>query len=251
MAHVLVSYGYGIPYAYETSAGFLPGGTIWEQAPLAAYYSDPGAFVHLFQDFEQTLAASNTIGNWTGTVATSGTITSDTTNPSGILLLDAGAVTAGQGVQLQLALAPFKLHATLPTVFEARIKPTGLTSLKFQDFVGLCAPQTAIITSNAVGTDDKIGFSGVTTTGVLRSNTTAAATATLGTGLTVVNSTWYRLGFVATTTLVTFYVNGLAVGTSTTNIPTSAMAPAVTIQSNATVTSAASLDYIRVLGVRQ
>lgn len=251
MAHVIGSYNAQIPYYFETSSGILPGATIWEQAPTAAYYSDPGGFIELFQDFLQTTAASNTVPGWTFTQATSGTIVQDTANPSGALTLSAGAVTANQGVQIQLAQLPFKLHATLPTVFEARVKFTGLTSLKLQAFVGLCAAQTAIITGGAVGTDDKIGFSGVTTTGVLTGNTTAATVATTPTGLTLVNSTWYRLGFVATTTLVTFYVNGVAVSTSTTNIPTAALAPSVVLLANATVTPIMSLDYIRVFGVRQ
>lgn len=250
MAHVTGTYNYGIPFYFETSVGPLQGATVWEQAPLPAYYSDPASFVHMFQDFTEVTAATNTIPGWTFTQATSGTIVQDTTNPSGALTLDAGAVTAGQGVQIQLAQLPFKLHATLPTVFEARIKYT-LASLKVQTFVGLCAAQTAIITGNAFGTDDKIGIGGVTTTGVLSSNTTAATVATTGTGKTIVTATWYRFGFVATTTLVTFYVDGVAVSTSKTNIPTAALAPSVVVLSNATVTANASLDYIRILAPRQ
>lgn len=250
MAQVLGSYGYQIPYYYEVGSGILPGATVWEQAPLAAFYSDPGAWTELYQDFVQLTVASNTFGGWTFTAATSGSGASDTTVPSGVYKLDAGAVTAGQGVNFQLNQIPFKLHATLPTVFETRVKWTGLTSLKVQALVGLAAIQTALITGNAVGTDDKIAFAGVTTTGVLSGNTTASATATTGTGLTIVNSTWYRLGFVATTAAVKFYVNGSLVSTSTTNIPTAALSPSFVNQANATVQPVLNIDYVKVLGPR-
>jgi len=247
MAQVLGSYPYSMPYYYESSAGPLPYGSVWCQAPLSAYFSDPASFVRIMQDFDQLTIASNTFGGWTFTQATSGSVAADATVPSGVIKLDAGAVTANQGVNFQLNQIPFKLHATLPTVFEARVK---ISQLRLQAFVGLAAIQTALITSGAVGTDDKIGFAGVSTTGVLQSNTTASSTATTGTGKTITAATYYRLGFVATTSLVTFYVDGVAVSTSTTNIPTAALSPSLVMQAHGTSQPVMSVDYIACIAPR-
>ena len=247
MAQVLGTYRYGLPYYYEANSGILPGATVWEQAPLAAYYSDPGAWVHMLEDFEKLTVASNTFGGWTFTAATSGSGASDATVPNGIYKLDAGAVTANQGVNFQLNAIPFKLHATLPTVFEARLK---ITQLRLQALVGLAAIQTALITSGAVGTDDKIGFAGVSTTGVLSSNTTASSTATTGTGKTIVASTYYRFGIVATTSLVNFYVDGSLVSSSSSTIPTAALSPSFVMQANGTSQPVMHIDYVRVLAPR-
>jgi xanthine/uracil/vitamin C permease (AzgA family) len=73
---------------------------------------------------------------------------------------------------------------------------------------------------------------------------------TTGTGLTIVDDTYYRLGIIAETTGVRFYVNGALVSTLTTNIPTAALAPALVNQGNATVTSVMNLDRVRILGYK-
>lgn len=253
MSQVQGSYDYSIPYYYDLTIGPLPFASIWDQASIPAYFSDPFGFYHFHEDFDKLTIGTNTFGGWTFTSATSGSVVADTTDPNGAITISAGAVTAAQGVNFQFAQVPIKLHATVPTVFECKVKFGGLTSLKIQAFVGLCAIQTAIIASSAVGTDDKIGFAGVTTTGVLQSNTTASSTATTGTGVTIANSTSYRFGFVATTAKVSFFVNGSAAGavsSSTTNIPTSALAPSIVCQANATVTPTMTVDYIRILAPR-
>jgi len=250
MASTASSFRYGIPYYYEPTAGVLPGSTVWEQSGLPFYFADPGAWVRFHEDFEKITIASNTFGGFTFTSATSGSVAADATVPNGVIKIDAGAVTAGQGVNFQCNQIPVKLHATLPTVFEARVKFTALTSLKVQALVGLAAIQTALITSNAVGTDDKIAFTAVTTSGAVLYNTTASSTATTGAALTLVNATYYRFGIVATTSLVTFYVNGVSVGSSSTNIPTAALSPSFTCQANATVQPVMHVDYVSVLAPR-
>ena len=244
------SYNYGIPYFWESTEGPLPGATIWEQAPGILGPVDPYPIVDYHDDFLDISPATNTIPGWTFTAATSGTIVQDTTNPNGALTFSAGAATANQGVNFQFNAPSWKVAASKPVFFEAYIKYTGLTNLKIQTFVGLAAASTAVISGGAMATLDRIGFQGITTTGVLTSVARGGGTAATGTGVTIANSTFYRLGFVATSSLITFYVNGLPVSTATTQIPTGALCPTVVVQSNATDTAAASLDFIRVVGLR-
>jgi hypothetical protein len=249
---VLGGYNYGVPWYYETALGPLPGASLWESAPSAVVHSDPSPLVYYNNDFLELTIASNTFGGWAFTAATSGSVAQDTTGSGGILKLDAGAVTANQGVNFQLNNVPFAVAAGKPVWYEARVKFTGLTSLKVQTFIGLAVTNTAIIAAGASADIDRIGFQGITTTGVLASAThSGAGNLTTGTGLTLVNSTWYRLGFLAQTTGVDFYVDGAKVGTTlATNIPTAALAPAFVCQANATVQPVLNVDYLRVVGCR-
>lgn len=248
---VLGGYNYQIPWYYETTLGPLPGKSLWESCPAMLLHSDPSPLVYYHEDFVSLTIASNTFGGWTFTNATSGTVAQDTTNAGGILKLDSGATTANQGVNFQLNSVPFAVASGKPVWFEARVKFTGLTSLKVQTFVGLAVTNTAIIASGAAADIDRIGFGGVTTTGVLTSQTHSGSNnLTSGTGLTLVNNTWYTLGFFAQSGNVDFWVSGTKVASLTTNIPTAALAPSLVAQSNATVQPVLNVDYVRVVGCR-
>lgn len=252
MAQVVGQYRYQTPHYYEVGTGPLPGATLWEQAtPIQPFHCDPAGFFVFHDDFTDT-ATTNAINGWTTTVATSGTVTNLATGLNGTIAVSAGAVTAGQGINIQMHGVPFKIAASKPVFYEARLQFTGLTSLKIQFFAGLAEQSTAIITANALADKMLCGFAGVVTDGVILGTAqTAAATVTTGTGFTIVNNAWYRLGMIATSTGIGYYVNGSLVSTVAATLPTNALAPAFVVQGNATVTPIVNIDYVRVAGYRQ
>lgn len=251
MGVVQGTYNYQTVHFSDTTQGPIPGNTLWERFAGVVRQCDPYPVVYYDQDFVGVTPATNTINGWTVTVATSGTITEDTTNANGVALISAGAVTAGQGINWQMSGSPFKIAANKPVAFEVYGQFTGLsTTPKVQFFAGLAEQTTALITSNAFATKIRLGIGGVSTTGVLQSHARSNGTVVNGTGVTIATDTYYRLGFFATSSQVDFYVNGAIVSSSTTQIPTTAVAPIIVMQGNATVTPVFNLDYIRVGGFR-
>jgi hypothetical protein len=233
--------------ARDTSLSPTLGTSMWESCPLLALRQDPSVGTILEQNFLGVTPATNAIPGWTTTTATSGAVTLDAVKG---LKIDAGAVTAGQGVNIQLTSTPFTVAAGKPVWMEASVRFESLTSLKIQFLFGLAAIQTALITSNAVGTDDKIAFDGVTTAGTIVGDVTASTTSGTTTGLTLVNTTSYKLGIYAQTTGVIFYVNGAQVGsTVTANIPTAALSPSFVVQANATVQPLVYVRRLMVVGI--
>jgi len=232
--------------ARDTSLSPALGTSLWETCPLLALRSDPSVGTIFENNFLGVTPATNAIGGWTTTTATSGAVTLDAAKG---LKLDAGAVTANQGVNLQLSSTPFTVAAGKPVWFEASVRFESLTSLKIQFLLGLAAIQTALITGGAVGTDDKIAFDGVTTAGTITSDCCSSATSGTGTGLTLVNSTTYKLGFYATTSGVDFWVGGTKVQTLSANIPTTALSPSLVVQANGTVQPLVYIRRIMVVGI--
>lgn len=226
-----------------------PTTTLWDDCPYLADPNDPGYATHLDTEFINVTPSGNAIGGFTTTVATSGTVTMDAVSG---LAISAGAATAGQGINLQMTRTPWYIATNRPVWMEAQVKFTGLTSLKIQFFVGLAEASTALITSNALADKNLLGFSGVVTDGTLSSVTqTAAASVTTGTGVVIANSTTYRLGLKATTSGVDYWVNNAKVATLATNIPASsvALAPAIVVQANASVTPVVYLQFLKVFGL--
>lgn len=229
------------------------GSSVWESCPMLAIEADPVVGIRYFEDFVAQTIGTNTIGGWTFTNATTGAITISATAAGGVALITAGAVTAGQGVNWQIADPSWAVGTAKMFWYEARCLISGLsTTPKVQFFAGLAAAgSTALITSNAVDTTkDFIGFGGVSTTGVMLSTTAASSVATTDTGFTWATDVWHKLGIFATPTAVKFYVDGTVVSTIATNIPAGQLAPIFVLQANATVTPILNLDYLRVVGIR-
>lgn len=232
--------------ARNTALSPALGTSLWETCPLLALRSDPSVGTIFEENFLKVTPATNAIPGWTTTTATSGAVTLDAVKG---LELDSGAVTAGQGVNLQFTSTPFTVAAGKPVWMEASVRFEGQASLKIQFLFGLATAATALITSNAVGTDDKIAFAGVVTNGVILSNATSGTTVGTGTGFTIANNTTYKLGFYAQTTGVDFWVNGVLVKTLTANIPTTALAPSIVCQANATVQPLVFIRRLTVVGI--
>lgn len=238
----------------DTSLSPALGSSVWESCPMLPIEADPFVGIRYFEDFAAQTIASNTIGGWTYTSATSGSITLSTTLGGGVALISAGAVTANQGSTWQMAQPSWTVGTTKRIWAETYLQFTGLsTTPKVQFAWGLAAAgSSALITAGALDTTkDFIGFAGVSATGVITANTQASSVATTPTtGFTIADSTFYRLGIFASPTSVSFYVNGVVVSTSTTNIPAGQLAPIYVMQANATVTPVANVDYLRVVGIR-
>lgn len=243
---------YGTPYFWEQNVGKAPQSTLWSRFPLQAALTDAHTYVIARDDFAQCTIGSNTIPGFTFTSVTSGAITQDTTNPNGVLLMDTGASTANQGINFQANVSAFKIAAGKPVAFEAVLQVTGLsTTPKIQFFCGLAAASTAIIASGAFATLDRVGFQGITTTGIITSVSRGGGTAVTSTGFTLADSTVVRLGFYATSSQVDFYVNGILAGTSATSqIPTGALAVSFSAKANATVQPVLCLDSYICAGYR-
>jgi hypothetical protein len=242
----LTSYGIGNLHYRQDQFSPAEGASLWEDFPALVALAEPSLFTILEENFLKVTPSANAIPGWTTTTATSGAVTLDATKG---LKIDAGATTANQGVNLQLSSNRFTVAAGKPVWFEGRVRFEGLSSLKIQFGFGLAAIQTAIITGGAVGTDDKIAFDGATTAGTIVSDACASATSGTGTGFTIANNTTYKLGFVAQTNRVDFWVNGAVVQSLTSNIPTSALAPFITVKANGTVQPVCYLERLKAAGL--
>lgn len=230
---------------YDDVLSAAQGSSLWETCPLNALRDDPALGAVYREEWLGVTPASSVIPGWTTTQATSGTVTVDTAKG---LKVEAGAVTAGQGINLQMNRLAFTIAANKPVWLEASVRFEGMTSLKIQFLFGLAVAGTTLITSNAIGTDEKAAFAAVVTNGVILSNATLSATAGTGTGFTIANNTTFKLGIYATSSAIQYWVNGAVVATLTANIPTAPLSPAIVVQGNATVTPAVYFKNLMVAG---
>lgn len=212
---------------------------VWRNAPLDVFRYDPFYAAQLIEQFQE-LDTSATHGPWVLTQATTGTAAINTTSP-GSLLLDAGATTDNQGVQIQRTKSAFVPAANKSLWFETKVTLSAATPpvTRAQLFVGLCAADTTIIASGAISTNNRLGWL-IADGGLLTSVFTAdkAGTATTTTGHTFVPATAVKLGMfydgVADT--VQAFVNGVPTGAliPTANIPKVVIYPSLVLQSDGT-----------------
>lgn len=218
-------------YRDEALSGVTDGG-VWARCPLLAYYCDPSIGVLLDENFTRY----DSTDDYTLTQATQGTAAIDTAAP-GTLLLDSNSTTATQGANLQRLVSAFVPAANKDLWFEARVKVVD-TYDKAELFIGLAASDTTIIATSAVSTNNHIGFSCVTDDGVLLFDCDKAGTGTTGTGVTLAEATYVKLGFFydGTADTVQAFVNGAAVGSAiaTTYIPKVVVYPSFVCQSGGT-----------------
>lgn len=228
---------------------------VWGNAPLMEALFDQRVAVLLNEQFTSYDAAATT-GDYLATQATSGTATIDTTGPGG-LLLDAGATTDNQGINLQRLKTAFVPAANKSIWAEFVVTLSAATPpvTKAQLFVGLAASDTTIIASGAQSTNNRIGWQ-ILDGALLVSSFTAdkAGTGTTATGHTFVPATQVRLGFRYDGLADTLqqYVNGVATGTviATANIPKVALYPSFVCQSDATDRPTLLIQGYRILQLR-
>lgn len=224
-------------YDPDLSANY--GSGLWRDCPLLEYLHDPSIGVMLDEPFQSYDAAATT-GDYVLTQATSGTAAISTAHP-GALLIDSGATTDNQGVNLQRLKSAFLPAAGKDIWAEWRVLLTAATPpvTRAQLFVGLAASDTTIIAAGAQSTNNRIGWQ-ILDGALLVSSLTCdkAGVGTTATGHTFVAATAVRLGFKydGTADTVQQYINGVAVGTAiaTANIPKVAIYPSFVCQSDGT-----------------
>ncbi len=212
---------------------------VWGNAPIVDRLFDQRVAVLLDEQFTSYDAASTT-GDYVATQATAGTAAIDTTAPGG-LLLDAGATTDNQGINLQRAKSPFvpAANTSLWAEFTVTLTATTPPVTRTQLFVGRAASDTTIIASGAISTNNRLGWY-IGDGGLLVSVFSAdkAGTATTATGHTFAPATQVRLGFRydGVSDTVVQYINGVATGSAipTANIPKVAVYPSFVCQSDGT-----------------
>ena len=223
---------------------------LWRTCPLLEYAHDPFIGSYLNESFTSYNAQATT-GDWVGTAATAGTGGIGTAEP-GVLVLDSGSTTQGQGFQAQRTKSAFVPAANKSIWFECKVKL--VTSLSAQVFIGLAAADTSIIASNAMSTNNRIGWTSVTGDGVLLFDTDKAATGGTSTGTTLVAGTYQYLGFVydGVADTVQQYVNGVATGTAvaTANIPKVVIYPSFVCQTNGSTQPLLHVAGLRVFQLR-
>lgn len=230
----------------DTTRNFSP--IIWNQVDVHALKDGIDGYL-IEDDFFDYAAAK-----WQVTQATSGTMALSNLE-GGTVILDAGAVTATQGPNVQYGGTNTGASIVAPSngllLFEARLKITTAMSAGPNFFAGLSEYNPEIIASNALATSKTYaGFSSVTANGVLLGCAGDGTSATTASSIkTLVADTYVKLGFVIKNrTLCTFYVDGVkAANTITTNLPTtSKMRLSFVCQARGTVQPTMDIDRVRV-----
>lgn len=240
-------------YDASLSTNYTTG--LWRSCPLWEQLFDPS--IGVLWDFNATTYdAAATTGDWTLTAATSGTAASATTAP-GALLIDAGAATSGQGVNLQALKVPV-IPATNKSIWwesDFSITAASPPVTRLQLYVGLAASDTTIIASGAQTTNNRFGVQ-ILTGALLVSQFTSdkAGTATTKTGPTLVDATRIRVGGFYDGAADTFqpFVNGAASGAAfaTANIAKLVMYPSIVVQADGTDRPTMLLRSFRVYQLR-
>lgn len=224
---------------------------VWANAPVIEQKFQPD-LVALWEYNGLRYDASN---EWTLTQATTGTAAISTT-VTGALLIDAGATTANQGVNLQALKAGFVPAANKSLWWEACFSLSASTPpvTKWQGYVGLTGSDTTIIASGAQSSNNRLGFQTLASANLAFQVTAdKAGTGTTATGLTLADATVVRVGgyFDGAADTYTPYVNGTA-GTAiaTANIPKVVIYPSIVVQSDGTDRPTMLLRTFKVMQVR-
>jgi len=223
------------------------GTSLWQSCPLLEMMADPTVGHVFFDDFHHLTKAAD---DWILTQATAGTAVAGTL-AGGVATLNAGAVTDGQGPQIQLAGIDFQPAAGKHLWFETRLK---ISHISGDIFVGLAELDTTLVATSALTTANGIGFESFTGDGVLiASSEQATARGTVAAVKTLVAATYVKLGFVVNgVTDVTFYVDGVANATMllTANIPIVALTPSFTVHATGTDQAVLDIDWVKVAQLR-
>ena len=219
---------------------------LWGQAPNDQI--DAGALDQGF-GFKTDFLSFTDTHSWLLTNATSGTAAMDTAEKGGAVLLDAGAVTLNQGVQVQMggavAAASFIASADSKIYYEARVKISTIGSTTGQIFVGLSEVLATLFASAANTSTNHIGYEIFNTTAMGIHSEKAGTRASTAAAHTVVDGEWVKLGFVVDgLTKITPFVDGVAKTAITSAIPIVEMTPSFVCKAGATTRPVLSIDWV-------
>lgn len=230
-----------------------PSANLWHDCPVGDKGGmgliGEGSF--LFDDFTEGIIT----GKQVATAATSGTFAMDDA-VNGVAILDSGATTNHQGIQVQWGGGSttgeqYKPAANKKIWMEALLQFTA-SSTGPEFFLGFGIQDTTLVGTGAL-TSQSVGIESMTANnillGVAKDGSALTATAAIH---TMVDATWTKLGLKITGTgLVEFYINGVkSTVTATLNIPVTEMKLSMVLQSSGTTQPTAKLDWIRAYGQR-
>jgi len=221
--------------------------TLWNQAPLAQIAV--GGLDQGFGFTDDFLAFDNATARWLLTNATSGTAIVDPAAIGGALLLNAGAVTLNQGVQIQMggevASASFIASANSKIYYEARVKISTIGSTTGQIFVGLSEVLATLFASAANTSTNHIGYEIFNTTAMGLHSEKGGVRDSSAAAHTVVDGEYVKLGFVVDgLTKITPFVDGVAKTAITSAIPIVEMTPSFVCKAGATTRPVLSIDWV-------
>ena len=218
------------------------GTSLWQSCPLLAIMMDPSVG-NFFLDHFHALTKSSE--DWILTQATAGTAVAGAL-AGGVATLNAGAVTDGQGPQIQNAGTEFIPAAGKNLWFETKVKVSHITG---DFFFGLAELDTTLVASSALTISNGIGFESFTGDGVLvASSEKATVRGTVAAVHTLVAATYVKLGFIIRgVDSVEFWINGVPHATMllTANIPVLALTPSFTVHATGTDQAVLDIDYVQ------
>lgn len=236
--------GEGAPenMTFRDSAYGALAGTMWSRAPSLAQLCCPGEYYQFHEDFSGWNATA--AEQWTQTTVGTGTYLIDVLEKYGALKLTttAGATDANQ---MQL-LAGVVVAAGKPVFAEAMVKidTNALTAFLW----GLAVTDTSLLASAPT---DGIYFRKDSADANIDCVSRASSTSTdQDTTIDAVNAAYVRLGIVAFSTQVDFYVDGVLKKSSTTNIPTAILRPSFAVLNGEAAAKNYHLDFVKVLAAR-
>lgn len=236
-----------------TAGGTGPSPSIWDAAPVLSTILNPTDNFYFFDDFLGPIDVTTGDG-WTITAVTTGGISVDATEEGGVLLVDSqGNASADDGVNAQLTNCLFKPAAGRTIYFEARVKVVDAGTDQY--FIGLAGVDTTLIAAGVVDdVVDKCGFfrHAASTADKISAISSRTSSEEIDADVDdLVDDTYIKLGFVIDgLTSVTWYVNGVAVGTVTdaNDIPNAVMCLSFVAQCEQVSADAElRVDWVRIL----
>lgn len=231
-----------------TDKTFGPSASLWRTCPQLAGL-DPTVATTFFTDFHDFYINSSDEEGWISTEveAGAGDAALTITNAANGVLEVTNDSNDNDSVELQWHAECWKLAASKPLWFEAKVKFSDATQSDF--LVGLAITDTSVITAVSDGVyfrkDD--GDTNIDT--VTEKDSTETENLAVG---TLVDDTYVKLGmFCDGVSAVYFYIDGVLVATHTTNInDDEEMTITLAHQNGEAVAKVMSVDYVKVVQVR-
>lgn len=207
---------------------------VWKNCPLRAFATDPSIGSMWRADWG-SYDEANTI-TWVSTSATTGATAVSVAAP-GVLEIDSGATTQGQGENVQGDNFVFVPAAGKHIWAEFNFKIVD-TFDDCEIFVGLSEVDVTVLVSQANTSTNYVGWECVTNDGVLLFEAEKAGQTVTGkTSTTIAEATYVKLGFyINGVTDITHYVNDVVVSTThvTAQIPVVKLVPTFVCQAGGT-----------------
>jgi hypothetical protein len=206
--------------------------------------------VEFFDDFTKTpLSGADALHGWTVTLVEAGaggesTITHPDAAAGEIVLTSDNA--DNDGINMQMTGEVFGLlESTRQAYFGARVKTGEITESDF--IVGLCITDTTLLG----GLSDGVYFRKVDGAATVKCVTEKDSTETESAAvLTLVADTYYILEFYFDGTTVSFYVDGVLVASSTTNIPDDELlTPSIHFLTGNAAVETMTVDWVRAIQI--